>query len=131
MNNNATIWASFTRRFLAYLIDGIVFIIIIKLIFPLIETYLAATPEISLPLSVLILNALFAFRDINGQGIGKRIMKIKVISTDFGNGKVRMYQYLLRFIALIFWPLDFWVYWGSGGKERWGDKIGKTKVVLK
>jgi uncharacterized RDD family membrane protein YckC len=78
---------------------------------------------------IILLNAILSFRDINGQGIGKRIMKIKVISMRHEDGKLRLNQYIIRYITLFALPAEFWFYWGTQGKERWGDKLAGTKVI--
>lgn len=63
-----------------------------------------------------------------GRSPGKRIMKIKVVSSD-GN-KMNVFRSLLRHV---FDPLDILVlpilFWTDGTRRRVGDRVAKTLVV--
>lgn len=93
-----------------------------------------------LPVLILLCAILFIFYDIiceaffNGQSIGKRIMKIKVISLD--GGRPSLGQYLMRWMFRI---VDFLITFQLGAlismvltenKQRIGDIVAGTTLVL-
>lgn len=70
---------------------------------------------------------------MNGQCVGKRVMKIKVISLDGGQASIGQY-----FIRWIFRLVDFWLSAQMGGlisvavsenKQRIGDMVAGTTVI--
>ena len=61
---------------------------------------------------------------IGGRSIGKRIMKLKIVSAD--GGKVRVWQPLLRNVTLIISPVEIILVLMGG--RRLGDRLAKTAV---
>src|ERR1700743_3830347 len=98
--------AGLGERILARLIDLAIFVLILILgSFIGSLTNLFLDPGVGLIIILTIYITLFVFYDLlfevfmNGQSIGKRIMKIKVISLD--GGQPRFGQYLLRWLFRI------------------------------
>jgi uncharacterized RDD family membrane protein YckC len=83
-----------------------------------------------LPLAILITftSMLYmVFRDCLGsKSIGKRIMKLSIISTET-NLPAPFAKRLLRNITWLLGPVEIFYYMDS--KKRLGDKIAKTNVV--
>ncbi|MBE6571828.1 MAG: RDD family protein [Ruminococcaceae bacterium] len=79
---------------------------------------------------IIFLAFLFAyfFKDVvNGQSVGKRIMKIKVVDMD-GN-KPSIFNLIIRNITIFIWPVEAILVLLN--KQRLGDILAKTKVVDK
>ena len=98
--------AGLGERIVARLIDlAIFFLILILGLFILGFTASVNRSEVGTVIIITIYATLFVFYDLlfevfmNGQSIGKRIMKIKVISLD--GGQPRFGQYLLRWLFRI------------------------------
>ena len=64
---------------------------------------------------------------INGQSIGKRIMKI-AIRSDIDNSKVSIVRLILRNIFIFIWPIDLLVFLCSKQKKRLGDILNRTDI---
>ena len=75
----------------------------------------------------IVISLLFVFKDIIG--IGKRIYKIKVIST-LTNNNPNMWQIVLRNIKIFIWPIEAYLVLMKQ-KLRLGDRLAKTDIVLK
>jgi uncharacterized RDD family membrane protein YckC len=131
---------SLGERILALLIDYAIFflIYILGIIFTAISGGFGA-PGVGLIVIVVIYLALFVFYDLicevfmNGQSIGKRVMKIKVISID--GGQPTFGQYLLRWLFRI---VDFTLTIGgcalitaivSTKCQRLGDLAAGTTLI--
>lgn len=132
--------AGLGERVLARLIDMVIFILVFILgVFLASISVLVNSSGLGFIISVSIYAALLVFYDLiceifmNGQSIGKRIMKIKVISLDGGRPTVS--QYLMRWLFRI---IDF----GVGGgvcaiicvavtekHQRLGDVVAGTTLV--
>lgn len=61
---------------------------------------------------------------ICGRSIGKRIMKLNIVSAD--GGKARIWQMLLRNVTLIISPVEIILVLMGG--RRLGDRLAKTEV---
>lgn len=101
--------AGLGERIVAYIIDLAMFIIIlIAALIVLSALNVQGTGGILVGILVVIYATLYVFYDLiceitmNGQSVGKRIMKIKVISID--GARPRFSQYLLRWLFRI---IDF------------------------
>lgn len=132
--------AGLGERILARLIDLGIFLVLyiastISGVF-LIKTRVLGT---GIPLLMMLCLVLFVFYDIiceaffNGQSVGKRVMKIRVISLD--GGQPSLGQYLMRWIFRI---VDFIVTLQIGAllsviltenKQRIGDLVAGTTLV--
>lgn len=134
--------ASLGDRILAYLIDGGIFFLVYILgiiIYFSSQGSGAAVNGVLVASLLIIYFALFVFYDLicelflNGQSIGKRLMKIKVISLDGSQPTIG--QYLLRWLFRI---VDFTFTSGlcalistavSENKQRVGDMVAGTTLI--
>jgi uncharacterized RDD family membrane protein YckC len=123
------------ERIVGWLIDFSVFIPLV-IVFSFIATQLSEV-------GVFILGAIFSLLILfyhlvcevffNGQSFGKKVMKIRVVSTD--GGRPRLSQFLLRWL---FRPLDFAMTGGVAGlitiivtdkSQRLGDLVAGTILI--
>ncbi len=132
--------AGVADRRLAWLIDMGLFIAILLLSFVLFfMTRSKGDNALFIGVIAVIYACLFVFYDLlceslmNGQSIGKRIMKIKVIS--LGGGRPSFSQYLLRWLFRI---VDFWFSGYACGlicalvtekQQRIGDMVAGTTLI--
>ncbi len=132
--------AGFGPRFLAYLLDGLLWALVF--FFIVASSWLIKFPSSEQWVTGLVFGGLFllyALYDLicevffNGQSIGKRVMKIKVISLD--GARPTIGQYILRWLFRI---VDMSVTSGLGAlvsvaasekKQRIGDMVAGTTVV--
>lgn len=126
--------ATFLSRFLAYLIDGLVILIIQLLLGVLAAIF--GLEKISTDILGIILTfsyfVVFTYRD--GATLGKQLMKMEVVSKD---GKaLTLKQVLLREVlgklisGLVFYLGYVWALFDKD-RQTWHDKIAKTYVVTK
>jgi uncharacterized RDD family membrane protein YckC len=134
--------AGLGERIVAYLIDLAMFVVIfIAALIVLGSTGRMDNSGSSVLIGVLIViyAALYVFYDLvcevamNGQSVGKRVMKIKVISLD--GGRPRFSQYLLRWLFRI---IDFGLSGNLVGliciavsdkSQRVGDMVAGTTLI--
>jgi uncharacterized RDD family membrane protein YckC len=124
------------ERILAYLMDAAIFVLIYIAIG---VTGVITGRDTTLVVSIIVLVVLYAFYDLvceifmNGQSVGKKIMKIKVISLDGGQPTIG--QYLLRWLFRI---VDFTLTSGlcavistsvSKNSQRVGDMVAGTTLI--
>ena len=126
-------------RILAYLIDVLMFVLIF-LLFVLANLFIGKlASDILVGIGVLVYFILYVFYDLlceifmNGQSVGKRVMKIKVISLDGGRPSVS--QYTLRWLFRI---VDFLLTSNlcalisvavSEKSQRVGDMVAGTVLI--
>jgi uncharacterized RDD family membrane protein YckC len=128
--------AGIGERIVARIIDYAIFIAFYLLLIFLVVSKMTKTVLI---ITVVIIIAVFAFYDLvceitlNGQSVGKRIMKIRVISLN-GN-RPRFSQYLLRWLMRM---VDFGITLNLGALlsalltengQRLGDIVAGTAMV--
>jgi uncharacterized RDD family membrane protein YckC len=132
--------AGLGERIVSYLIDFAIFLLIGILCLVTGAIALDNFREVTTGMFIIIYLVLYVFYDLvceifmNGQSIGKRVMKIKVISLDGGQASVG--QYMLRWLFRIidFFPLT------SGAcalitvavtekSQRIGDLVAGTTLV--
>lgn len=126
-------------RILAYIIDFLLFVLIFIAVAIGNGVIHNMNNSFALGLSIIIVVVFYIFYDLlceifmNGQSIGKKIMKIKVISLDGGRPSVG--QYILRWLFRI---IDFGLTWGGCGlitaavsekNQRIGDMVAGTTVI--
>jgi uncharacterized RDD family membrane protein YckC len=133
--------AGLGARILARLIDWGVFIVILIAIISLKLTNAAGSKFLTtgIPIVMVIFAIFFVLYDLiceaffNGQSVGKRIMKIRVISLD--GAQPSLGQYLMRWIFRI---VDFGITFQVGGliaavltekNQRIGDMVAGTVLV--
>ncbi len=119
--------AGFGRRFLAFLIDGLVVLIGMRLGRLFSEGSFFGFWILFWVLGYLTLATYFL-----GTTVGKNILGLKVVSVD--QEKLKFFQVLLRewwgkFLSLIPLGLGFiWMVWDKR-KQTWHDKLAGTLVV--
>ena len=137
-------YAGFGVRLVAMLIDGVIIGFLSSLIgnffystlfkAPIRMGPFSATGSVKVqPLSALItaLYAILLWVNWNGQTLGKKVMKIRVVTENgepvgYKEAIVRYLSYILSGLAL---GLGFlWVIWDEK-KQGWHDKIAGTLVV--
>ncbi len=132
--------AGFGERFAAWAIDaGMFFVLYLLGVFSAVLLADSGAQEVGVILVIVIYALLYVFYDLvcevffNGQSVGKRAMKIKVISLDGRQPSVS--QYLLRWVFRI---VDFLLTSGLGAlisvaaspkKQRIGDIVANTAVI--
>jgi uncharacterized RDD family membrane protein YckC len=120
--------ASFGRRFVAVLVDGI----IVAVAYGILYAILGQTAGYGI--SALLSIAYFTFFEggSSGQTVGKRMLGIRVIDFSSG-GPIGYGRALLRSIGRILSEIPcllgyFWMLWDKE-KQTWHDKIAGTVVV--
>ena len=118
------------KRILAFLIDHL--IICFAFVFlGMVEMFVKTDFELFWKLYYIFLLAfmlIYFLKDvINGQSIGKRIMKIKVV--DLNENKPSLFNLIVRNITILIWPVE--AIFVLLDKERLGDRLAKTKVIDK
>ena len=120
-------YASFGQRFLAAIVD----VIVLMLIASLWRFMFGPRLYNSISFFVGAAYSIVLWVNWNGQTIGKKLLKIKVVAED---GKPVDYRTaILRYIGYIVSAVPlligfFWVLWDEK-KQAWQDKIAKTYVV--
>ena len=116
------------KRILAFLIDHLIICFTFVLL-GMVEMFVKTDFELFWKIYYIFLLAfmfIYFFKDvINGQSIGKRIMKIKVV--DLNCNKPSLFNLIIRNITILIWPVE--AIFVLLDKERLGDRLAKTKVV--
>ncbi len=127
--------ASRMARTVALFIDGAflsVVQVILTVIFTLLSHHSPSDPAIAvfmaLSFALWTFGALFIDGLRNGQGLGKRVMSLRVVRLKDGKPGTFKDSFVRRFTGLVLQPLD--LVWGFGKKrQRLGDKLARTVVV--
>lgn len=116
------------KRIVAFLIDHIIICVAFAML-GMVEVFVKTDFELFWKLYYIFLLAfmfIYFFKDvINGQSIGKRIMKIKVV--DLNGNKASLFNLIIRNITILIWPVEALLLLLD--KDRLGDILAKTKVV--
>jgi uncharacterized RDD family membrane protein YckC len=127
--NYSKIW----KRAVALVIDSIIMLLIIFLLLMSSVFESKLITEIAVLLIVLLFFAYFTFLESKGQTLGKRIMKIKVITLEGKKpGIARAFvRTIFRFVDILpfFYILGLISILSTGKKQRIGDLVAKTAVV--
>lgn len=148
------VYAGFVKRFLAFVIDVIILMIIavpINLVFSLFQAPLTAIQTVSNPeinaaafsameaakqIVMIVINLGYGigFLTLSGATPGKMALGLMVVGKDFHKvslGKAVMRETIGKFLSSIALCLGYlWVIW-DGKKQGWHDKIAGTFVVEK
>jgi len=120
--------ASFFRRFVALLLDGIVLAIFEEIV----KRLLGQSAGAALAIVVIIAYYTYFEGSPSGQTVGKRALGIRVVDLDGGGsiGYMRaLFRYLGRILSTIVFLLGyFWMLWDPE-KQTWHDKIAGSVVV--
>lgn len=113
----------FGKRFAAALIDGVIFMVVGMIIPVSIRFFFNAVAG--------ALYSILLWVNWNGQTLGKKLMKIKVVKEDgtaltYSDAVVRYLGYIVSTVVLFIGYL--WIIWDEK-KQGWHDKIAKTLVV--
>ena len=118
------------KRIVAFLIDHIIICFAFALL-GMVEMFVKTDFELFWKMYyifLLVFMFIYFFKDvINGQSIGKRIMKIKVV--DLNGNKASLFNLIIRNITILIWPVEALLVLLN--KERLGDRLAKTKVIDK
>lgn len=126
----------FRKRILSFVIDIIIFmgIFLIINIIPFYDDYIMSSNNfdrryyIVYSISLLAIFIAFIAKDaVGGQSIGKRIMKIKVISIK--GTYLSAWRLLIRNLTFFIWPIEALLMFAD--KKRLGDRIAGTDVAEK
>ena len=66
--------------------------------------------------------------NLNGQSLGKRLLKIQVVDND-SLQKTTSFKYILRNLFLCVWPIELLIVL-INGEKRLGDYIANTKIII-
>jgi len=138
--------AAFHQRFVAWLIDIIVMIGYLLITFKVMSFFQTNTSSNSDKssmynlsfLQLIIISPIFVYHVLselllNGQSIGKKIMKIKVISDTGINASLDQYllRWLLRIVdfSLSAYLIGFFTVIGNKQNKRLGDLVAGTLIV--
>lgn len=130
-------YASFIERFLAILIDAIIFGFIFGVFFSLFQNLMPGLNEnlgfAYNPLAAILMWAYFIYMDVKyGATLGKRAMKLRVQNLDNGQNLSTVDAILRetvgRFLSGILFIGYLWMLWDDK-KQCWHDKLGKSIVV--
>lgn len=129
--------AGLGERAVAHLIDMAIFVLVAM--FSVIGGLSIGSMNVTGIVILIIYAVLYVFYDLacevfmNGQSVGKKVMKIKVMSLD--GSQPRLSQYLLRWLFRI---IDFGISWGtvalvvaaiSDKVQRVGDLVAGTILI--
>lgn len=113
------------NRLIAFIIDLLIISMLISLL--LFATQTVNSQFLTQFLSALMLTLLLCKDCINGQSVGKRIMKIQVVD-ETTNKNISVVGCIVRNFFVFFWIVEFFVLLISKNK-RIGDYVTKTKIV--
>ncbi|MEN0055246.1 MAG: RDD family protein [Mucilaginibacter sp.] len=133
--------AGLGERMVGYIIDAAIFVVVFFATFITLglSGNMNRGNDVFLDVIVMIIGVLYTFYDLvcetamNGQSVGKRIMKIKVVSLD--GARPRFGQYLMRWLFRI---VDFTFSGGLCGlicvavsekSQRLGDMVAGTTLI--
>jgi len=113
------------KRLVAFILDLVMIAMIMNVL--LFATQTIDSPILLQLLSALIVTLLLCKDCINGQSVGKRIMKIHVVD-EKSKTEISIIRSIVRNIFTIFWIVEVAVLFISKDK-RIGDYIAKTEVI--
>lgn len=113
------------KRLVAFILDLVIIAIIMNVL--LLARQTVISPILLQLLSALIITLLLCKDCINGQSVGKRIMKIQVVD-EKSKTEISNIRSIVRNTFVIFWIVEVVVLFISKDK-RIGDYVTKTEVV--
>lgn len=135
MTNNSTASATFEKRLPAFIIDMIpacfaqALLMLPFIMLPLMQKQIQVDQVLSRNLLVTAFAMMFIiFRDVfGGRSLGKRIMKLRVVSAAEKHPTPSFGNLVLRNIFVIIWPIEALLL--LSGNVRLGDRVARTAVV--
>jgi len=113
------------KRLLAMIIDFAI-IMLISQVF-IFMSFIEQNYLMKITFSIMF--SLFLCRDnLNGQSLGKRLMKIQVIDNDTLQTTTSP-KYILRNLFLCIWPIEL-LFVFINGERRIGDYVANTKIII-
>lgn len=121
--------ASPGKRLAAQLIDSLIFFALFFIAFKVVELF-PVGKNISAFVGLAVGGAYYLLSDAmpRGQSVGKRLMRIAVVS-DFGYTNCSLFQSALRNITTPFLGVIDWVFMFFGSRKRLGDMLASTLVI--
>lgn len=118
-------------RYLAFIIDFLLPTVIIEIIYTIV-TYIfgiESSDSHSTIMGTLLFVSLIV-KDFPGNSLGKRIFRLKIVSTIDGLPP-KFYQLIFRNIFIFLIPIDAILVIATPSHKRIGDLLVKTKVIFK
>lgn len=118
-------------RYLAFIIDFLLPTLIIEIIYTIV-TYIfgiESSDSHSTIMGTLLFVSLLV-KDFSGNSLGKRIFRLKIVSTIDGL-QPKFYQLIFRNIFVFLIPIDAILVIATPSHKRIGDLLVKTKVIFK
>lgn len=113
------------KRLLAFGVDLMSIVVIVNVLF--LSTYIIKSQFLLQFLSALMITLLLCKDCMNGQSIGKRVMKLQVVDSNTEEN-ISAVRHIVRNLFLPLWYIEILILMISKEK-RIGDYVAKTKVI--
>jgi RDD family. len=113
------------KRLLAFGLDLMIIVAIVNVLF--LSTFIIKSQFLLQFLSALMITLLFCKDCMNGQSIGKRVMKLQVVDSNTEEN-ISAVRHIVRNLFLPLWCIEILILMISK-RERIGDYVAKTKVI--
>lgn len=113
------------KRLLAFGVDLMSIVVIVNVLF--LSTYIIKSQFLLQFLSALMITLLLCKDCMNGQSIGKRVMKLQVVDSNTEEN-ISAVRHIVRNLFLPLWYIEILILMISK-KERIGDYVARTKVI--
>jgi uncharacterized RDD family membrane protein YckC len=113
------------KRLLAFGLDLMIIVAIVNVLF--LSTYIIKSQFLLQFLSALMITLLLCKDCMNGQSIGKRLMKLQVVDNNTEEN-ISVVRHIVRNLFLPLWCIEILILMILK-KERIGDYVAKTKVI--
>jgi len=113
------------KRLLAFGVDLMSIVVIVNVLF--LSTYIIKSQFLLQFLSALMITLLLCKDCMNGQSIGKRVMKLQVVDSNTEEN-ISAVRHIVRNLFLPLWYIEILILMISKEK-RIGDYVARTKVI--